>query len=386
MVKKAPAGSGEAVFSGKKRSANQVQLKHLSLRNYRNYENLSLPFYTGLNVIHGRNAQGKTNLLEAIYLVCGMRPFSGAKNSELVRFGCEVSLVKGEILSANGLNEVHVTVKKEGRHTRLNSKTVRSISQHFGRFKVVLYLPSDIEIVKGGLQARRNYLDSVVSAIHPVHIKQLRDYQRAVSQRNHMLGSGGKVSSLSVEPWDEQIARIGADIVSRRIEMIKSFNRKLAEVYGEHGESDTSARVSYGFSFERRADIGEGIREALSKNFPSDRKRGHTTAGSHRDRVGFLLNGRDASRFASQGQSKNLVLALKASEIRLFKEHTGTNPILLLDDITSELDIKRRGFLFKILSEFTGQVFVTSTDKNEIPRRGEFHSFLVDSGRVKAGA
>lgn len=386
MVKKAPAGKGYAVFSREKRSASQVQLKHLSLRNYRNYENLSLPFYTGLNVIHGRNAQGKTNLLEAIYLVCGMRPFSGAKNSELVRFGCEASLVKGEILSANGLNEVHITVKKEGRHTRLNSKTVRSISQHFGRFKVVLFLPSDIEIVKGGLQARRNYLDSVVSAIHPAHIKQLRDYQRAVSQRNHMLGLKEKVSPFSVELWDEQIARIGADIVGRRIEMIKSFNRKLAEVYGEHGESDTSALVSYGFSFERGADIPEAIRKALSRNFPSDRKRGHTTVGPHRDRVGFLLNGQDASRFASQGQSKNLILALKASEIRLFKEHTGTNPILLLDDITSELDIKRRSFLFRTLSEFTGQVFVTSTDKNEIPRRGEFHSFLVDSGGVKAGA
>lgn len=363
-----------------------MQLKHLSLRNYRNYETLSLPFYPGFNVIHGRNAQGKTNLLEAIYLVCGMRPFSGAKNSELVRFGCEASLVKGEILSGNGLNEVHITVKKEGRHTRLNSKTVRSISQHFGRFKVVLFLPSDIEIVKGGLQARRNYLDSVISAVYPAHIKQLRDYQRAVSQRNHMLGSGEKMSSLSMELWDEQIAGIGADIVSRRVEMIKSFNRKLAEVYGEHGESDTSVRISYGFSFERKADLGEGIREALSRNFPSDRKRGHTTVGPHRDRVGFLLNGQDASRFASQGQSKNLVLALKASEIRLFKEHTGTNPILLLDDITSELDKKRRSFLFQTLSEFTGQVFVTSTDKNEIPRRGEFHSFFVDSGRVKSGA
>ncbi len=386
MVKKAPAGIEEEAFPKEKLSASQVQLKHLSLRNYRNYESLSLPFHKGLNVIHGRNAQGKTNLLEAIYLVCGMRPFSGVKNSELVRFGCEASIAKGEILSANGLNEVHITIKKEGRHTRLNSKTVRSISQHFGRFKVVLFLPSDIEIVKGGSQVRRYYLDSVVSAIHPAHIKQLRDYNRAVSQRNHMLGSKQKVSPLSLQLWDEQIAGIGADIVGRRIDMIKNFNRKLAEVYGEHGESDVSACVSYGFSFEYGTDIAKAIKEALCRNFPSDRKRGHTTVGPHRDRVGFLLNEQDALRFASQGQSKNLVLALKASEIGLFKEHTGTNPILLLDDITSELDIKRRSFLFRTLSEFTGQVFVTSTDKNEIPSWGEFHSFLVGSGQVKTGA
>ena len=377
MVKKEPTGSGEAVFSRKKQSVDQVQLKHLSLRNYRNYESLSLPFYPGFNVIHGRNAQGKTNLLEAIYLVCGLRPFSGAKNSELVRFGCEASLVKGEILSGNGLNEVHITVKKEGRHTRLNSKTVRSISQHFGRFKVVLFLPSDIEIVKGGLQARRNYLDSVISAVYPAHIKQLRDYQRAVSQRNHMLGSREKMSSLSMELWDEQIAGIGADIVSRRVEMIKSFNRKLAEVYGEHGESDTSARVSYGFSFERKADLGEGIREALSKNFPSDRKRGHTTVGPHRDRVGFLLNGQDASRFASQGQSKNLVLALKASEIRLFKEHTGTNPILLLDDITSELDMKRRTFFSRRFRNLPGRCLLHRLIRTKYPVGESFTRFSL---------
>ncbi len=363
-----------------------MELKHLSLRNYRNYEKLSLPFYSGFNVIHGRNAQGKTNLIESIYLVCGLRPFSGAKNSELVRFGSEASLVKGEILAENGLNEVHITVRKEGRHTRLNSKTIRSVSQHFGRFKVVLFLPSDIEIVKGGLQVRRNYLDSVISALSPAHIKQLRDYQKALIQRNHMLGSREKVSSLSIELWDEQIAQKGAEIINRRIEMIKNFNHKLGEVYGEHGESDVSARINYGFSFERGADIVESIRNALAKSFSADRKRGHTTVGPHRDRIGFLVNGKDASRFASQGQSKNLVLALKASEIKIFRNHSKINPILILDDITSELDTKRRSFLFNTLSKFPGQVFVTSTDKNEIPRRGEFHSYLVDSGRVKIGA
>ncbi len=362
-----------------------MELKHITLINYRNYEKLSLPFHSGFNVIHGRNAQGKTNLLEAIYLVCGLRPFSGTKNSELVRFGCESSLAKGEISAENGLNEVHVTVKNDGRRARLNSKAVRSISQHFGTFKVVLFLPSDINIVKGGPQARRDYLDSVISAVCPAHIKQLRDYQKAVSQRNHVLISARGPSPLVLDLWDEQIAQTGSDIVKRRVEMIKEFNRKLNEVYGESADSDNSARIIYGVSFDRGEEIVRSILEGLRKNFPSDRKRGYTTVGPHRDRVGFLLDGRDASRFASQGQSKNLVLALKSAEIKLFRERTGVNPILLLDDITSELDSGRRSFLFNALSEFSGQVFVTSTEKKQVPVRSQVHTFLVDSGRVRIG-
>lgn len=361
-----------------------MELRHLTLRNYRNYENLSLSFHPGLNVIHGRNARGKTNLLEAVHLVCALRPFSGARNPDLVRFGSEAAVAKGEIFAQSGLNEVHVTVSGEGRRTRLNGKTVRSISQHFGRFKVVVFLPSDIEIVKGGLQSRRNYVDSVISAMRPAHIRQLRDYQRALGQRNRMLASGEKLTALSMEPWDAQISRNGAEIVASRVEAIRMLNRRLGEVYGEHGESDRAAAISYGTSFERGGDLEAGLREALSRSFASDRRRGHTTVGPHRDRIGFLVDGKDASRFASQGQSKNLVLALKSCEIRLFNEHAGVNPILLLDDITSELDMKRKTFLFRTLSEFPGQVFVTSTDRSEIPAQRESRSFLVDSGGAKA--
>lgn len=361
-----------------------MELRHLTIRNYRNYESLSLAFGPGLNVVHGRNAQGKTNLLEAVYLVCALRPFSGARNHELVRFGSPAAVAKGEIFAAGGLNEVHVTVSGEGRRARLNGKAVRSTSQHFGRFKVVAFLPSDIEIVKGGLQSRRNYVDSVISAMHPAHIRQLRDYQRALGQRNRMLASGERASSLSTEPWDAQIARNGAAVVERRIETIRTLNRMLGEIYGERGESDRAAAISYGSSFERGEDVEGSLREALSRSFASDRKRGHTTVGPHRDRIGFLVDGKDASRFASQGQSKNLVLALKSCEIRLFNEQAGVNPILLLDDITSELDAKRKSFLFRTLSEFPGQVFVTSTDRSEIPVRGEFRSFLIEAGRARA--
>lgn len=361
-----------------------MELRHLTLRNYRNYESFSHPFHSGLNIIHGRNAQGKTNLLEAIYMVCGFRPFPGTKNFELVRFGSAACVAKGEIFAGGGLNEVHVTIRKEnaGRRVRLNGKAVGRVSQHFGRFKVVAFLPSDMEIVKGSPASRRNYVDSVAGALFPSHLKCLRDYQRALGQRNHLLASGKKASALSIELWDDQMSRSGAEIIRGRIDVIRMLNRGLGQVYGEHVESDRAAAVSYGYSFERGEDMEKALIEAFSRSLAADRKRGHTTVGPHRDRVGLLIDGRDAARFASQGQSKNLVLALKSCEIRLFSECAEVNPILLLDDITSELDMKRKTFLFKTIAEFPGQVFVTSTDRNEIPCREEFRSFLVDSGRA----
>lgn len=355
-------------------------LKSITLKNYRNYKSQSLVFHPRFNIIHGDNAEGKTNLLEAIYVICNFRPFKQLKNEEFINFDFEIAAVKGELEAENGLNEVHITIKKDGRHTRLNGKIVYSISKYLGRFKVVLFLPSDIEIVKGGMGVRRKYLDSVISAVDAGYLKDLRDYYKALSQRNFLLSSKKQASDISYEIWNEKISEYGARIVSRRLEIINIFNEKLLEVYKENNESDKFVKIEYKFSYDRNYNIQKSINEGLLKNFANDKRRGHTTIGPHRDGINLEIDGVDASRFASQGQSKNLVLALKASEIKLISDLTGVNPILLLDDITSELDMKRKNFLFNTLSEFPGQIFVTSTRKEEIPYKGGSKSFLIKSG------
>ncbi len=355
-------------------------LKSITLKNYRNYKSQSLVFHPRFNIIHGDNAQGKTNLLEAIYVICNFRPFKQLKNEEFINFDFDSAAIKGELEAENGLNEVHITIKKDGRHTRLNGKIVYSISKYLGRFKVVLFLPSDIEIVKGGMGIRRKYLDSVISAIDAGYLKELKDYYKALSQRNFLLSSKKPVSEISFEVWNEKMAGHGATIVNKRLEIIDVFNEKLVEVYKENNESDKNVKIEYNFSYQKNEDIEKSINDALVKNFSNDKRRGHTTIGPHRDGINFEIDGVDASKFASQGQSKNLVLALKASEIKLISDLTGINPILLLDDITSELDMKRKNFLFNTLSEFAGQIFVTSTRKEEIPYRGESKSFLIKSG------
>lgn len=355
-------------------------LRSLTLKNYRNYRSQNITFHPEFNIIYGDNAQGKTNLIEAIYLLCNFRPFKQLKNEELIGFELEGAGVKGEIEANSGLNEVHITIKKEGRHTRLNGKAVHSIGKHIGRFKVVLFLPSDIEIIKEGMQQRRKYLDSVISTIDQMYLKTLRDYHRNISQRNHILSDQKNISEFSLEIWDDKIAELGAVIIKKRLDIIEKFNKKLNEIYSENNYSDNDVRMEYEFSFEADKDIAGAIKKSLKKNLPVDRRRGHTTIGPHRDSISFYIGGLDTYKYASQGQSKNLVLALKASEIKLVSELTGVNPILLLDDITSELDMNRKDFLFKTLKEFPGQIFVTSTNKTEIPYRGKHRTFYVKSG------
>lgn len=357
-----------------------VILKSITLKNYRNYRSQSIVFHPRFNTIHGNNAEGKTNLVEAIYLLCNFRPFKQIKNEEMINFEVESAAVKGEIEADNGLNEVHITIKKDGRHTRLNGKIVYSISKYLGMFKVVLFLPSDIEIVKGSMQTRRKYLDSVISTIDSSYLENLRDYHKALSQRNFLLSSKKPVSQVSFEIWDEKIAEYGAEVVKKRLEIIDIFNQKLEEVYKAGKESDRYVKINYRFSFSENRGLEAGIIESLNKKFAHDKRRGHTTIGPHRDTINLDINGMDASRFASQGQSKNLVLALKASEIKIISELTGVNPILLLDDITSELDMKRKNFLFNILLDFKGQIFVTSTTDDQVPYKGDHKSILIKAG------
>ncbi|MGH7885222.1 MAG: DNA replication/repair protein RecF, partial [Thermodesulfobacteriota bacterium] len=234
-------------------------LKSITLKNYRNYKSQSLVFHPKFNIIHGDNAEGKTNLIEAIYLICNFRPFKQVKNEELINFSFETSAIKGELEADNGLNEVHITIKKEGRHTRLNGKIVYSISRYLGKFKVVLFLPSDIEIIKGSMLSRRKYLDSVISTIDTAYLKDLRDYHKALSQRNFLLSSKKPVSPLSYEIWNEKIAEYGTSIIKKRVEIIKIFNEKLFEVYSSSDKSDGHVEIKYIPSFEENGDISSSI-------------------------------------------------------------------------------------------------------------------------------
>lgn len=361
-----------------------VKLRSLTLRNFRSYAAENFAFHDRVNLIYGENAQGKTNLLEAVHFLLAFRPFRQVKHEELITIGASEARIKGEIESPAGLDEVHIILGGEKRTIKLNGKLVYNASKALGRYNVVAFLPSDIELVKGGPQTRRRYLDALIFSLEPAHLAELRKYHRFLAQRNAILSRGRSVTPESLEIWDENLVETGSRVISRRIEYVKKMTPILARIYADSSGSRSEASLEYATSFAAGDDIAAAYAENLRASFAKDRARGHTTIGPHRDNLAFYIDGKDASVYASQGESKNFALALRTSEIDLIKATLGKTPVLLLDDVTSELDERRRKFLFGMLVGFTGQIFITTTNPEEVLLKGEMKTFRIRKGRAEA--
>jgi DNA replication and repair protein RecF len=358
-----------------------VIIRSITLKNFRNYKTETFTFHERFNLISGENAQGKTNLLEAIQLLCTLRPFKQVKMEELVNLGETEGRIKGEIESDSGLNEVHITLTKGGKTVRLNGKVIYDVTKFLGRFSVVTFLPSDSKLVKGTPQNRRGYFDALICSLKPEHLRDLKSYIRALAQRNASLMRGQTIEALDV--WDEKIMEFGVKIIKRRISLIQRLGPELEKNYRRISGLSSDIKISYRPSFKLEGDIEKELRRELRSRFPQDKRHGTTSVGPHRDLPGFTIDGKDASVFASQGEVKSVALALKASEIELINAILGRKPILLLDDITSELDDKRKSFLFLLLEEFPGQMIVTATSPIEVLHKGDKRIFEIKSGRAK---
>lgn len=361
-----------------------VKLRSLTLRNFRSYAAENFAFHDRVNLIHGENAQGKTNLLEAVHFLLAFKPFRQVKHEELITIGTSEARIKGEIESPAGLDEVHITLSGEKRTIKLNGKLVYNAAKALGRYNVVAFLPSDIDLVKGSPQTRRRYLDALIFSLEPAHLTELRQYHRLLIQRNAMLSKGRGVTPESLEIWDEKLVETGSRVISRRLGYVKKMAPLLARIYAATSGSRSEASLGYSTSFAAGSDVAAAYAEKLRASFAKDRARGHTTLGPHRDVLTFSIDGRDASVYASQGESKNFALALRVSEIDLITSTLGKTPVLLLDDVTSELDERRRKFLFGMLGGFPGQIFITTTNPEEVLLRGEMKTFRIRKGRAEA--
>ncbi len=358
-------------------------LRSIILRNFRNYREELFTFHERFNLICGDNAQGKTNLLEAIHLLSTFRPFKQIRIEELIQFGQSQGRIKGEIESNTGLNDVHINLAKGGKTVRLNGKVIYSLSKVVGKFNVVTFLPSDLELIKGTPQNRRKYVDTMICTFSPQHLTDLKSYFRALSQRNALLAKRDKIDWGSLEIWDEKMAELGARIIGRRINSIRKLQPEIREVYKRLSGIDTEIKFHYRSAYKLGKNIDELLKNELSSRITQDKRRGHTTVGPHRDLIEFRIDGKDAAEFASQGEAKTLALALKSSEIELTRKLLGRTPVLLLDDIISELDEKRRKFLFGLLEGFTGQVFVTATSANQILYKKDKKIFHIKAGSAR---
>lgn len=339
-----------------------MTLTRLSVQSFRNLEAATFEFGCGFNIFCGDNAQGKTNILESIYLLGTLKSFRMAKNQDLICWERQFSLIKGLMSDHGSDREVALLLERGTKKVRVDQKTVVRVADFFGILTTVLFAPEELTMVRGTPELRRRYLDRAIFAGDMMYLTRHHEYMRILKQRNSLLKSG---DIRSLEPWSEQLAAAGAQIVTRRVSYLKRFDAILKNTYREISGTDDEAGILYRPAHSLFSEnLGENIAcmtSALEKLKDQELIQRTTLAGPHRDDILFTLNGKNLRSASSQGQQRCFVLGLKMAEIELLRSCHDLRPVLLLDDMASELDRQRTSNLLKFIAARNMQVFITTT-------------------------
>ena len=352
-----------------------MKLTQIDLANYRNIRAMSLAPCGEINVVFGDNAQGKTNLMEAIWLFTGNPSFRGAKSGELVAFGEEAARLDLRFCDRQREQRAHLSLGARRRIT-LNGVELKTAGELNGNFYAVVFSPSHLSLVQDGPKHRRHFLDIAISEIKPQYKSYLNHYEKLVEQRNALLRNAGRYRDLedNIEVWDRQLAKAGTILSIYRGDYVRKLRGFSAKIY----EGLSSAKESFSIRYESTAfdDIdnvtiyeSEKVEQyygRLKETFAADVKQGFTGIGVHRDDLDVLINGISVKTFGSQGQQRSSVIALKLAEAKLLQKATGEEPVMLLDDVMSELDISRQTYILNHLKGM--QVFITCCDPSNAMR------------------
>ncbi|MEJ5169813.1 MAG: DNA replication/repair protein RecF [Fimbriimonadales bacterium] len=370
--------------SGVDKPAPVAGARVVRLRNFRNYEEEEVALGEGLNVFYGSNAQGKTNFLEALYLLSTTRLLRGSREGEAIREGEQTAVVAAEVLGSR--TEVSMKLERgAAKRASLNGLPLRRAADVIGRLPSVCASLLDLPILTGEPSVRRSFMDLELSQLSGLYLHHLAQYKRALEQRNALLRSAQEASvpAEAFEPWEHQMAEHGAPLRAARTRFWADLEPLAADVQ-RHMGSGESLRLAYQPK-DPASDPG-GLLEQLLRSRTVDVARGTTTVGPHRDDVLIEVGGRDARLYGSQGQQRTAALAIKLGTLELERRERGLPPLLLLDDILSDLDETRRARLAEWVLERAGQAVLTCTDLElvapSVVRRARL--FLVRSGRVEA--
>ena len=372
-----------------------MQIDQLNLTNFRNYASLDLTLHPGLTLITGENAQGKTNLLEAIFLLSLAKSHRTNRDQELIRWGADFAKVAGQITSKNQTFPLEIRLSAKGKVARYNHLDQAKLSQFIGRLNVILFAPEDMQFIKGSPQLRRRFLDSELGQIHPVYLQTLLDYHRLLKQRNTYLKQGRdqqQLDPLYLEILTDQLIDQAVTIIKYRLAFIQKLQSISQSLHHQLSDQRDHLEIVYKASSSRldyQAD--QTIKDQLEALFAQSKSReldqGVTLYGPHRDDLLFYLNENLAAHYASQGQQRTIILSLKLAELELMKDLTGDYPILLLDDVLSELDSKRQLILMNQI-ENKVQTILTSATLDQVQIKDLDHAELlwVQQGTVSKGA
>lgn len=371
-----------------------MKLLSLGLKNFRNYKDQQISFHPRLNCIFGKNAQGKTNILEAIYYLGYLETFREGTRKDLILGGAAEAIIEGKTDNEGLSCVVRIRLTAESREVVIDGKKIFS-HKDLRTPSVILFDPREVYLFRESPGMRRRYLDNALALDDPTSVNLVRDYEKVVAQKNKILKEAYRwppQEHLSV--WNEQLVHLGTELTLKRLQWLERINKKLPEFYRNLSKGDENLLGRYFFKAARdkgsalglsEGDILVLLRTAIVTRESEELRRGESLVGPHRDDWGLYFHEGAIGIIGSQGENRTALISLKTVQARLFEETHGSSPLFLLDDVASELDSTRGAALFSLVGKAGGQVFLSTTEPIDITRHFGHSgtSFLVDEGQVR---
>lgn len=360
-----------------------MYIKNLQLLNFRNYDQLSIELANGVNIFIGDNAQGKTNILESIYYCSLAKSHRTSKDKELINWNSEEAYVKAYISKERLDKNIEIKIFKDGKKgIRINSIKISKIQELMGVFNVVLFSPEDLKIVKESPSHRRKFLDIELCKLNSKYYYCLVQYNKALNERNSLLKKWNENIESIIEVYDNQLSKFGGYIIRERLKYLDLLNEKGSKIHKDITSSLEHISFKYLTTLKSFEDIEDELKNLLKKNLKSDMDRRITSHGPHRDDFSININNIDTRNFGSQGQQRTSVLTIKFSSLEIIKEQTGEYPVLLLDDVLSELDLNRQKYILNSINNV--QTIVTGTGIENIKNylNDKAKVFSIEGGKV----
>lgn len=368
-----------------------MKLTELNLHHFRNYDEAQVEFSPQINVLIGENAQGKTNLLESIYVLAMTRSHRTNNDRELIEFGKDAAQIKGTVQRKLGSLKLELDIGKHGKKAKANHLEKARLSEYLGQLNVILFAPEDLALVKGAPTVRRRFIDMEFGQVSPKYLHDLTQYRDILKQRNRylkQLQSHEAQDQLYLEVLSEQLAAVGGAIISQRVKFLSELEGYAQELH----QSITQGRENLTFEYSSavkdasaltEVELSEALMDLYRQNQSKEIFQGTTLYGPHRDDVRFLINHKNVQTYGSQGQQRTTALSVKLAEIDLMKNQTGEYPILLLDDVLSELDGARQTHLLKTIQDKV-QTFLTTPGLSDVARNliKEPRIFHIRDGQI----
>ncbi len=364
-------------------------IKNLKITNFRNYKNLETSFSPNINIIYGDNGEGKTNLLESIYVLGLTKSHKSFIDDHLINEESEYARISGDIDDGLMPTNLEIIIEPQKKQLKIDKNNVTKADNYLSKMNIIIFYPEDLELIKGSPQTRRRYLNIQLSQIHHNYLRVLNDYNKILKQRNEILKKFNITKKKDQNYFDivtDTLIERGTKLYLYRENYIRNINKNISDIYYDImkiKKFKISYKPSIDIEIYEKEQISKMFKEQLVKNYENEIKTGITLVGPHRDDFDFIIDNKNLKNYGSQGQQRSAVIALKLSEIPIFKSYKNTYPILLLDDVFSELDDYKKNNLLKYIVNNI-QTFITTTDLKSIKKEilNQAQIIKIENGKI----